>query len=1065
MTLNAHPATVSRLRTASRLLALGGGLAAFLFPLPGRADSVIATWQGGPTGAWSTAANWTPTSAFPDNGNGGNTFSATISTASVALTEDIALDGLSLIDTTLSGAFTLTSGFSGTTLSGSNTLSNSLTLAVAGPFAFADNSASLTNHGTLQFETTDASTSYIASNATLTNASDGLIRFNPSSGISVGNSSTSPFSLSNAGTVLADNGSYNYLYAPVSQSAGGLIRATNSTYLSLNAGGTLAGTLQADDDTSTLILYGYDKTYTLDQLATSGTGTVSAYGTTLTGSLASGSLSIGGVQLSGSFTNQSAATLRWNGYTSFADSSASLTNHGTLRFETTDASTSYTSSNATLTNASDGLIRFNPASGTSVGDSSTSPFSLVNQGTVLADNGSFNALYTPVSQSASGRLRAGSSSDLGLWAGGTLSGTLQADDTSTIALFGYDKTYTLDQLATSGTGTVGAYSTTITGSLASGSLSLNYATLAGSFTNQSAATLSWNNGTRFANSSASLTNHGTLQFSSYIFPLVTVASTASITNAADGLIRFLPPYGVFIGGDTTSPFSLINSGTILADDGSYDDLFVPLTQSASGLIRATSGSHLAFGSGGTLAGTLQADNNSVVGLFGDNKTYTLDQLSTTGTGSVRAGFANFTGSLASGSLLLYKITLTGSFTSQPGATLLWTSGNRFADNSASLTNHGTLQFGVSGFTNGANIASTATLTNSSTGLIRFDPTAGISVGDSATSPFSLVNAGTILADNGNANSIYAPVANTGLIRVTSGSSLALAGGFTQTAGEVRVENAALSAGPGQTLTFQGGLLRASGSISANLSLATTALEIGLAQTSATLSLSGNLTLLAGTSASFDLNGRTPGTGYDFLSVNGGVTFGGDLSLRLSASLAATLTAGDSFTLISATSFSGSFANIQSGQRLTLAADAGSFLVTLTGTALTLSDFAPPASPFESFLIAAGVPANQRAATDDPDADGVPNLLEFALGLAPLTPDSDGLPLLAVIGGNLTLTYDRAQPAAVTYTVETTTDLATPASWSATGVAQGTPAGDGLTTASIPLGTGPRFLRLNVTLNP
>jgi hypothetical protein len=53
---------------------------------------------------------------------------------------------------------------------------------------------------------------------------------------------------------------------------------------------------------------------------------------------------------------------------------------------------------------------------------------------------------------------------------------------------------------------------------------------------------------------------------------------------------------------------------------------------------------------------------------------------------------------------------------------------------------------------------------------------------------------------------------------------------------------------------------------------------------------------------------------------------------------------------------------------------------------------------------------------------------------------------------------------VTYTVETSPDLRT-GTWTATGVTQGTPAGDGTTTASIPIGIGKAFLRLSVTKNP
>ncbi len=65
---------------------------------------------------------------------------------------------------------------------------------------------------------------------------------------------------------------------------------------------------------------------------------------------------------------------------------------------------------------------------------------------------------------------------------------------------------------------------------------------------------------------------------------------------------------------------------------------------------------------------------------------------------------------------------------------------------------------------------------------------------------------------------------------------------------------------------------------------------------------------------------------------------------------------------------------------------------------------------------------------------------------------------------LQLTYTRAA-ADVSYEVQTTTDLASLASWTSTGVTQGTPDANGLTTATAPVGAGPRFLRLLVTLMP
>ena len=102
---------------------------------------------------------------------------------------------------------------------------------------------------------------------------------------------------------------------------------------------------------------------------------------------------------------------------------------------------------------------------------------------------------------------------------------------------------------------------------------------------------------------------------------------------------------------------------------------------------------------------------------------------------------------------------------------------------------------------------------------------------------------------------------------------------------------------------------------------------------------------------------------------------------------------------------------------------------------------------------------------DPDSDGISNLLEYALGLSPTVPNTTGLPVVQTSAGSLTFTYKRAVASGLTYAVQTTTNLADSASWTTTGVDQGTPADDGTTTASIPYSTGPSFLRLSVVLEP
>ncbi len=65
-------------------------------------------------------------------------------------------------------------------------------------------------------------------------------------------------------------------------------------------------------------------------------------------------------------------------------------------------------------------------------------------------------------------------------------------------------------------------------------------------------------------------------------------------------------------------------------------------------------------------------------------------------------------------------------------------------------------------------------------------------------------------------------------------------------------------------------------------------------------------------------------------------------------------------------------------------------------------------------------------TADPDFDGLPNLLEYAFGLQPKTPDSGGnIPVVGVSGSNLTITYRRNLTATdLSWQVMQSTDLVT-----------------------------------------
>ncbi|MDP4624062.1 MAG: immunoglobulin domain-containing protein [Akkermansiaceae bacterium] len=144
-------------------------------------------------------------------------------------------------------------------------------------------------------------------------------------------------------------------------------------------------------------------------------------------------------------------------------------------------------------------------------------------------------------------------------------------------------------------------------------------------------------------------------------------------------------------------------------------------------------------------------------------------------------------------------------------------------------------------------------------------------------------------------------------------------------------------------------------------------------------------------------------------------------------------------------------------------DTPSYVINLTGSATAPPSATPAETALASYLSNASVPVNERGPLDDPDNDGVNNLLEFALGLPPMSFSPQ--PTSVNDGGMLSLTYTRAQQTHVTYTVTVSSDLGGSDPWSSAGVTQGTPDANGVTTATIPVIATPRFIRIEVSLTP
>ena len=156
-------------------------------------------------------------------------------------------------------------------------------------------------------------------------------------------------------------------------------------------------------------------------------------------------------------------------------------------------------------------------------------------------------------------------------------------------------------------------------------------------------------------------------------------------------------------------------------------------------------------------------------------------------------------------------------------------------------------------------------------------------------------------------------------------------------------------------------------------------------------------------------------------------------------------------------------------RLTASNSFGS-VYTNAGTFRTLAN-STPTTLYDIFVSA--LPADQRGSNDDPDKDGIENLLEYIFGSDPTLPNSGLLPHITKAPGssNLVFTYKRKIAATgVTQVIEHATNLSppwTPAVHGASGVSITAAAVPGDATAeqvtvTIPSTSTSRFVRLKAS---
>lgn len=182
------------------------------------------------------------------------------------------------------------------------------------------------------------------------------------------------------------------------------------------------------------------------------------------------------------------------------------------------------------------------------------------------------------------------------------------------------------------------------------------------------------------------------------------------------------------------------------------------------------------------------------------------------------------------------------------------------------------------------------------------------------------------------------------------------------------------------------------------------------------SISGNVTIQPGGALAFDL--ITPPAGHDRLDVGGTLALGSaviDLSSSNSAAVSGT------YLLVQAGGIVGVPGAVvpPPGFQASASVSGGQLSVTLS----------PLLTPLEQWRQTHfGSPSNSGSAADgaDPDGDGVPNLVEFALGTIPTDPSSRGLPEASVVvvsGQNrLALTFLPQVVSGLSYVVQASNDL-------------------------------------------
>jgi fibronectin-binding autotransporter adhesin len=218
-------------------------------------------------------------------------------------------------------------------------------------------------------------------------------------------------------------------------------------------------------------------------------------------------------------------------------------------------------------------------------------------------------------------------------------------------------------------------------------------------------------------------------------------------------------------------------------------------------------------------------------------------------------------------------------------------------------------------------------------------------GANALAAFNKNTSTLVLAGTAAVTTAASNFTNTGTVNVQNGTTLTVGGtgnSYSQTAGTTTVDGT-LSGGTSGAVTVTGGTIQGAGTVKANTSVgnasgATGTINVGDSGKSGLLAITGTYTQLATGKMTGLINGTTVGTGFSQINVSGTAALAGTINFTVAAAFQSSLTLGETFTVLNASSVTGTFSNS------TIAINSSfHFTVTYTATGVVLTVASGPAA--------------------------------------------------------------------------------------------------------------------------